>query len=203
MNTMTHASEIATASPGRPRGFDEDAVLAIALRVFWEKGYEAASLEALTTAMGINRSSFYNCFGSKHGVLLAALKSYSEGALKRFSAIAEPSSQQTMMALLTALANPAGGTNGCLLVNCITELAPHDPEVLRLGSRHIAQLQSILARKLSPKDPETAIATAGALLALAIGTLTMRKSGQTSEQIEATLQQAERLTAGFLQPAAD
>ena len=158
MNTTPHASEIATASPGRPRGFDEDAVLAIALRVFWEKGYEA---------------------------------------------IAEPSSQQTMMALLTALANPAGGTNGCLLVNCITELAPHDPEVRRLGSRHIAQLQSILARKLSPKDPETAMATAGALLALAIGTLTMRKSGQTSEQIEATLQQAERLTAGFLQPAAD
>jgi len=62
----------------RPKSFDPDAVLAKAMGVFWEKGYDAASISDLTAAMGINRFSLYDTFGDKHALYLKALDVYSE-----------------------------------------------------------------------------------------------------------------------------
>lgn len=65
----------------RPKSFDPDTVLTKAMGVFWEKGYDAASISDLTAAMGINRFSLYDTFGDKHALYLKALESYEEGVL--------------------------------------------------------------------------------------------------------------------------
>lgn len=61
---------------GRPREFCTDAALAAALRVFWSKGYEGASLADLTDAMGITRPSLYAAFGNKEALFHKALDLY-------------------------------------------------------------------------------------------------------------------------------
>jgi AcrR family transcriptional regulator len=64
---------------GRARAFDADEALDRAMRVFWTKGYEGASLSDLTEAMGINRPSLYSAYGNKQELFRKALERYGEG----------------------------------------------------------------------------------------------------------------------------
>lgn len=66
----------------RPKSFDPDTVLTKAMGVFWEKGYDAASISDLTAAMGINRFSLYDTFGDKHTLYLKALESYERAVVE-------------------------------------------------------------------------------------------------------------------------
>lgn len=64
---------------GRPRGFNEDKALDRAMHVFWRKGYEGASLNDLTAAMGIQPASLYKAFGNKRALFEKALARYLAG----------------------------------------------------------------------------------------------------------------------------
>jgi TetR/AcrR family transcriptional regulator, copper-responsive repressor len=50
---------------GRPRSFDRQEALDVALRLFWRWGFDAVSVAELTTAMGITPPSLYAAFGDK------------------------------------------------------------------------------------------------------------------------------------------
>ncbi|WP_295894547.1 TetR/AcrR family transcriptional regulator [uncultured Vibrio sp.] len=63
---------------GRPRSFDQETALEEALKVFWNQGYEGASLTALTKAMGINKPSMYATFGNKEQLFLKAVDMYKQ-----------------------------------------------------------------------------------------------------------------------------
>src|SRR3954471_21239857 len=105
---------------GRPRAFDADQALDRALRVFWEKGFEGASLPDLTRAMGINRPSLYAAFGNKQSLFRKAMERYATGpASYIFDALAQPTARAVAQRLLlggvemvTCPKNP----RGCFMV---------------------------------------------------------------------------------------
>lgn len=61
---------------GRPRGFDRDDALRIALNVFWRHGYEQTSMALLASEMGIALPSIYCAYGNKAHLFLEALRYY-------------------------------------------------------------------------------------------------------------------------------
>lgn len=89
------------ASRGRPRQFDAENALTAALKVFWRKGFEGASLSDLTEAMGINRTSMYASFGNKEELFRKTLDLY-EKEKQAFirSALELPTARAVAKALL-------------------------------------------------------------------------------------------------------
>ena len=79
MNQQLHRAPVVTPRPrGRPRSFECEQVLDAAIPIFWERGYDGASLDDLTKAMGIGRPSLYAAFGDKRGLFLRVLERYGE-----------------------------------------------------------------------------------------------------------------------------
>lgn len=171
------------AGPGRPRAFDMDAAVAAGMAVIRREGYEAASLDTLTREMGISRSSFYAAFGSKRGVLLAALEHYSAARLRTLEGLA--AGRDGLRRALEALAGCHGDAHGCLLVNCVIELCPRDAEVAALGAQHLGRIEAILAARL-PEGADRAT-RAKALVAAALGAQTLRKGGEAPDAVAAAL----------------
>jgi AcrR family transcriptional regulator len=68
-----------TRARGRPLSFDRDKALENAMHIFWERGYEAASISELTSAMGITPPSLYAAFGDKERLFLEAIERYASG----------------------------------------------------------------------------------------------------------------------------
>lgn len=111
---------LANSTPvrGRPREFDPDAALVAALRVFWQRGYEGASMAELTEAMGITKPSLYACFGNKEALFKKALDLYERDKLAYIGAALEaPSARGVVERLLRGAVAAHCGTSdphGCL-----------------------------------------------------------------------------------------
>jgi AcrR family transcriptional regulator len=87
---------------GRPREFDLDEALAAALRVFWRRGYEGASMAELTAEMGIAKPSLYAAFGNKEELFKKALDLYEREKMAYMAdALQEPTSRRMAERLLT------------------------------------------------------------------------------------------------------
>lgn len=86
---------------GRPREFDENEALEKALYVFWRTGYEGASMNELTAAMGVNKPSMYATFGNKEELYYKVLDRYSDGPASYLrTSLEEPSARAVIEQLL-------------------------------------------------------------------------------------------------------
>ncbi|NDK88274.1 TetR/AcrR family transcriptional regulator [Gordonia desulfuricans] len=61
-----------TGKPGRP-GYDLDSLLAVAVKVFNEKGYDGTSMDVLADRLGLSKSSIYHHVSGKQELLELAL----------------------------------------------------------------------------------------------------------------------------------
>jgi AcrR family transcriptional regulator len=145
---------------GRPRGFDTEEALERAMRVFWEQGYEGASLTDLTGAMGITKTSMYAAFGNKEQLFHKALRRYTEGPAGYFDdALDQPAARAVAEALLRGSVRTSTlpeGFAGCLTVQgalpASDENRPAHDALVRFRTEAVARLEQRFRRAADEGD---------------------------------------------------
>ena len=155
----------------RPKTFDRTQMLDKAIELFWDRGYEATSINDLLDHLGIRRQSLYDTFGDKHALFLEALKRYEQRYNATIDILEGPASGKeaiervfhTAVQTLGQIKSP----RGCLIVNTMVELAPHDEEVAQWIAESVAHTQQAFYRALMRAYEQGELQTQQDLLALA------------------------------------
>lgn len=140
------------SAPGRPRSFDRLHALDAALAVFWQHGYEGASLSRLTEAMGINRPSLYAAFGDKEQLFQHALARYEElWATQLNDALAAPTARLCVELMLTRAARAISTgphPRGCMMVTSALATAPESAAIAERLAERRRHAEHALTRRL-------------------------------------------------------
>lgn len=130
----------------RTKEFDPEEALEAAMELFWRRGYEATSMRSLLEGMGVGRGSFYDTYGDKRALFLAALDRFEKNrttwALEVLETSPSPVAgiEEVFGRTLESLVGYEP-RRGCLLANSAVELAPHDPEVAAHISGYVRRLE--------------------------------------------------------------
>ncbi|MBY8333693.1 MAG: TetR/AcrR family transcriptional regulator [Pseudomonadota bacterium] len=181
------------ASRGRPREFDTELALGAALRVFWAKGYEGASLSDLTDEMGITRPSLYAAFGNKEALFRQALDLYERDKLTYIGdAIEAPTARGVAERLLMGSVDAAttGDCKGCMGVIASVACQSVEPSIRDdVNARAESSRRAIIARMQQAIDAgEFRVATEAEaitryLLAIMQGISVQAQSGASREEL--------------------
>jgi TetR/AcrR family transcriptional repressor of nem operon len=133
--------------------FDTDEVLEKAMCAFWDRGYEATSMQDLVDHTGINRGSLYATFGDKQSLFIAALRRYDENRRANTLAVLEArfAPRDAILELFLSFSNQAserGKNRGCFLTNTALELAAHNAQVGKIVAHSQEQIEKFFARMI-------------------------------------------------------
>ncbi|MCW3464132.1 TetR/AcrR family transcriptional regulator [Chitinophaga nivalis] len=133
---------------GRPKIFDEAAVIDKAIALFWTQGYEGTSTDALLEAMGIGKGSFYLAFkGGKKELFEKALLQFSRRELTMLREILTASKDPiaTLRNFFLDIAASPKKTHlkGCFMGNTIAELSSLDPSLTKQAAQLLKDLEAL------------------------------------------------------------
>lgn len=183
-----------STSVGRPREFDADAVLAVVVDLFWEKGFGATSVGDVVDRTGLSKSSIYGAFGSKDELYRAALARY----LDDHRAMVDETLRHGTRGLadvdafldrIRAQVEQQRESRGCLAVNTSTELGSAEPSLVEFGTRHreflregfLAALErAAAAGEIDRERPET---DANVLVSVVLGMAVMVRGGASPAEV--------------------
>lgn len=189
MSTMSEKLQNARER-GRPRQFDLDAALDLAMPVFREKGYHSASIIDLSDAMQLTAGSIYKAFHDKRGLFLQVFARYTSlrNQSLRERLARQPDGRAKIAELLNFYLESASaveGRRGCLVVGSTLELSQFDGEIAGLVQSALARNQHAILQLIeqgmqdgSVNSRHDAQALSGILLCLVLG---MRVAGKAGE----------------------
>ncbi len=173
-----------------PRLFEEIQVIEKVMKVFWDKGFEATSMQDLVVASGLLKGSLYGAFGDKQALYLVALKHYNRTRIKAGIEMlnGEGSARQKISRLFDNVieATKRGDfAGGCLLCNASLEKAVTDRQVKSEVKTTIRRLKLAImdALKAQTDIEDQAASLAAFIISAYFGTRVLAKAGAPSAMI--------------------
>lgn len=184
---------------GRPREFDEEKVLGIAMNYFWDQGYDNASLSQLLQKMGISKSSFYQSFGSKQALFERCLDLYVK---HQTSWIEEQLLHKSAKRILIDILNISiteikqqGEIRGCLVMNSAEICYKKYPDLSQLINRQFVKFHELFTHLIETGQKQGDISSkhsASMLSSIFLNTLNglsvLIKAGADEKIIEQVIQ---------------
>ncbi|MEC3908091.1 TetR/AcrR family transcriptional regulator [Tamlana sp. 2201CG12-4] len=129
--------------------FDKSLVIQQATNVFHDKGYNATSMQDLVDATGLNRSSIYNSFESKHNLFLECMAAYQNRYQVKISntLLKANNPLEAIHFIFDLYLNEIAidkDKRGCMLVNCKSEMANHDKAITNFLNKNQDQTVYLL-----------------------------------------------------------
>jgi TetR/AcrR family transcriptional repressor of nem operon len=193
--------------PGRPREFDKEAALDRALLVFRERGYHAASLHDLGSAMKLTAGSIYKAFSDKRAIFLAAFDRYTDLRNAKLQQLLEAEANgrdklRAMLGFYAEASHDIEGRRGCLVAVSATEFSTLDAKTAVRVTVALQRVETLLRDliRLGLSDGSMAPGidvdvAACTLLCLLQGFRVIGKTGRTRAEMMAAADQALRLIA--------
>lgn len=183
--------------------YSEDEALESAARLFWRKGYAAASVSDIVAATGVNRGSLYAAYDGKRGLFMKALKRYDKKYRQDFlaeTARRRPPAGAILATFEAAAKGVEGAPEGCLMVNTALEMSPHDPEIADFVKDSLGEVERFFRYMIEAgqgagdlDENIEAAETASRLLGLFLGLRVMHRSGMPKSARDAVVGQAREL----------
>jgi len=155
----------------RTKEFEPDEIADAAMRVFWQRGYAATSIQDLVEGTGLSRSSLYSTFENKQGLYQQALRRYEAVTTANVELLSGSGSPRELVRqFLMGVAEDELGDpqkRGCLVANATLELAGHDEAVAELVAHNFQRLQKALEKLIQRGQQSGDVSTARSSRALA------------------------------------
>lgn len=184
---------------GRPREFDRVDVLKRATNLFWDRGFEATSMEELVKVTGLNRGSMYSLFKSKEGLFLATIDNYFEFLEATFGVILQQEKGlKTIEEYFYTVADKlVRYGRGCFFANSVIEnrsvpqLASDKVDVYYRRVHELLKINLEAAKNNREINPELNLDEVSSyLVCLTQGIAVMSKMSKDSKTIEAVINTA-------------
>jgi len=127
--------------------FDRNDVVDKSIKLFWQNGFSASSMQQVVKITGLKPGSIYHAFGNKEGLFKEALETYARKGIVQIRKVLDtaPGVGEGICTILEKYIQESTRKNycSCFLIKTQLELAAEGSKLYELASAKLGQIEAV------------------------------------------------------------